>query len=175
MRHLIAHGASPDAQGLGLSVDREAAVVETCDFLSRVIKLKPVKTVGDQELYETSKVFQPLAARKGQEFPALVQEMLLDKKLIRFGIQVRPQPHGNVERYEGPRTQVLHAMIRVLADPGLHPTCRKDGAVDSPVIGTDIARTVIASQQALFDGGKSPLKPGTIAKLFNEIVPPQIG
>jgi len=65
-------------------------------------------------------------------------------------------------------------MIQVLADTTLHPTCRKGGAIDGPVIGADIARTILSSRQTLFEGGKLPLKSETIAKLFNEIVPPQV-
>ena len=65
-------------------------------------------------------------------------------------------------------------MIQVLADLQLHPSCRKDGAVDGPVIGEELARTIVSKTETLFEDGKLPLKPGTIAKLFNEIVPPQV-
>ena len=68
----------------------------------------------------------------------------------------------------------MYAMIRVLADPALHSTCRADAATSSPVVGTALARTIVANRLALFDGGKLPQQPETIAKLFNDIVPPQI-
>ena len=170
----IAHGANPVQQGSGLHADRVADVLATEDFLSRSTKLKVVRTVGDQELYATSEIFQTLAERKGWKFPAPVSEMLLEKKLIRLGIQVRPQRHANAERYETERTKVLHAMVWVLADPILHPTCRKGGAIDGPVTGADLARTIVAKCDTLFEGGELPMKSETIAKLFNDIVPPQV-
>lgn len=170
---LIAHRASPAAEGLGLSADREAAVRETREFLSRSIELKLLKTVGDQELYKTSEVFQELA-NKGHKFPALVREILLKNNLIRPTMRRQPVRHGNVERFEEERIQVMYAMIRVLADPALHPTCRENAATDGPVVGIALARTIVANRQVLFDGGKLPQQPETIAKLFNDIVPPQI-
>ena len=174
LRHaaFIAHGASPEAGGRGLYAARRAAVKDTDDSLTRSIALKPLKTVGDLELYETSKVFQELAS-KDHKFPTKVKNVLLAKKIIR-PVEMRPERHGNTDRFESDRTQVLHAMVEVLADLQLHPSCRKGGAVDGAVVGMDLARTVIANQQVLFDGGKSPLETETIAKLFNEIVPPQV-
>ena len=176
LRHaaLISHGASPEAEGLGLYEGNRQAVEDTLDVLSRVVRLSPVKGEGDQALYATSKVFKALA-EKDHVFPATVRAALLERKLIPSGKRrVQAQQHGNAERFEDDRVQVMQAMIRVLADPMLHPACRKDGTVDGPVIGIDIARTVISNQKALFEGGKSPQKTGTIAKLFNEIVSPQV-
>ena len=170
---LIAHGASPDAGGLGLNAGRREAVEGTYDILVRSAQLEPVKVKEDQELYKTSEVFQVLAS-KGHRFPVMVKEILLKKRHIRSGTQVRSVRHGNTERYESDRIQVMHAMIRVLADPNLQTTCRKNGAADGPVVGVDLARTIDANRQALFDSGKSPRKTETIAKLFNEIVRPQI-
>jgi len=175
LRHaaFIAHGASPLAADRGMSADRRAAVRDTDDFLTRSIRLKPLKTVGDQQLYKTTEIFDELA-RMDHKFPTFVREILLKKHLIRPGTRVRAERHGNAERYEGNRIQVMHAMIRVLANPDVHSSCRKDGASDGRLVGMDVARTVIAHQQALFESGKSPQKAETIAKLFNEIVPPQI-
>ncbi len=126
LRHaaFIAHGASPMAADRGMSAHRRAAVKDTDDALTRSIKLKPSKTVGDQELYKTSEVFQELA-RKGHNFPTPVREILLKKHLIRSGTQVRSERHGNTERYESNRIQVMHAMIRVLANPDAHPSYRR--------------------------------------------------
>ena len=163
---------NPEAGGRGLYAARRAAVKDTDDSLTRSIALKTLKTVGDLELYETSKVFQELAS-KDHKFPTKVKNVLLAKKIIR-PVEMRPERHGNTDRFESDRTQVLHAMVEVLADLQLHPSCRKGGAVDGAVVGMDLARTFIANQQVLFDGGKSPLETETIAKLFNEIVPPQV-
>ncbi len=176
LRHaaLIANGASPETEGRGVSAARKAAVRDAEDVLTRSVKLTPVGTVGGQELYETSEVFRALE-KKGHKFPALVKKALLRKNLISSGTRrVRSQPHGNTVLNEDKRVQVMHAMIRVLADPALHPTCREDAATDGPVVGEALARTIVANRQALFDGGKLPQEPGTIAKLFNEIVPPQV-
>ena len=176
LRHaaLIANGANPEREGRGLSDDRKTAVRDAEDVLTRSVELTPVGTVGGSELYETELVFQVLAA-KNHDFPAMVQKALLEKNPIPSGMrQVRSQPHGNTVLNEDKRVQVMHAMIRVLADTALHPTCREDAAMDGPVVGIELARTIVRNQQNLFEGGKSPQKPGTIAKLFNEIVPPQI-
>ncbi len=175
LRHaaFIAHGASPLAADRGMSVDRRAAVRDTDDFLTRSIRLKPLKTVGDQQLYKTTEIFDELV-RTGHKFPTPVREILLNKHLVRVDTRVRAERHGNAERYEGNRIQVMRAIIRVLANPDVHSSCRKDGASDGRVVGMDVARTVIAHQQALFESGKSPQKAETIAKLFKEIVPPQV-
>jgi len=171
---LIAHGASPDAGGLGLDKSHRRAVEDTHKVLSRLVKLTPVKGEGDEALYETANIFKALAA-KGHEFPAMVKEALRDRDLISSGKRhVRSQPHGNTERFENDRIQVMQAMISVLADPVLHPTCRENAAIDGPVVGIALARTIVVNRQALFDGGKLPQQPETIAKLFNEIVPPQV-
>ncbi len=143
-------------------------------MLSRVVKLTAVKGEGEQALYETSKIFRALAA-KDHDFPPKVRAALLERKLIPSGRhRVRAQPHGNAERHENNRTRVLHAMVHVLADSALHPLCRKDGAADGPVIGEELAKIIILKADTLFEDGMSPLKLGTIAKLFNEIVPPQV-
>ena len=176
LRHaaLIAHGASPEAEGLGLYDENQQAVEDTRDMLSRVVKLTAVKGEGEQALYETSKIFRALAA-KDHDFPAKVRAALLERKLISSGRhRVRAQTHGNAERHENIRTPALRAMIRVLADSALHPLCRKDGAADGAVIGEELAKVIILKADTLFENGKSPLKQGTIAKLFNEIVPPQV-
>ncbi len=171
---LIAHGASPDAGGIGLSERSKRAVEETCEVLSRVVKLKPGKGEGIEALYATAEIFEVLV-RKGHEFPAMVKAALLERHLIPSGTRrVRSRQHGNTERFENDRIQVMQAMINVLADPVLHPTCRKDTAMDAPVIGIELARTIVRNQKTLFDDGKSSQKLETIAKLFNEIVRPQI-
>ena len=79
-----------------------------------------------------------------------------------------------MERYEGPRIQVMQAMICVLANPEYRPSCRKDETVDGSVSGAALARTIMANQKDLFVDGKSPQMPDTIAKLFNDIVRPQV-
>ena len=169
----IAHGANPAQQCSGLHADRVKAVFDTTDFLERSIKLEVAKTVGGDELYAPRDIFQALAARKGHKFPTLVRKILLEKHLIRPGKQVRSQRSGYVERYEGPRIQVMQAMICVLANPEFRPSCRKDDTVDGPVSGAALARTIMANQKDLFVDGKSPQLPDTIAKLFNDIVRPQ--
>ncbi len=176
LRHatLIANGANPEREGRGVSAARKAAVRDAEDVLTRSVELTPVGTVGGQELYETALVFQVLAA-KNHDFPAMVQEALLEKNLIPSGTRrVRSQPHGNTVLNEDKRVQVMHAMIQVLADTALHPTCRKGAAMDGRVVGIELARTIVRNQKTLFDGGKSPQKPESIAKLFNQIVPPQV-
>ena len=104
----------------------------------------------------------------------LVKEALLKNNRIRPTTRRQPVLHGTTERFEEDRIQVMHAMIRVLADTALHPTCREDAAMDGPVVGIELARTIVRNQKTLFDGGESPQKPETIAKLFNQIVPPQV-
>ena len=167
-------GIGPRGRSLGLDKSHRRAVEDTHKVLSRLVKLTPVKGEGDEALYETANIFKALAA-KGHEFPAMVKEALRDRDLISSGKRhVRSQPHGNTERFENDRIQVMQAMISVLADPVLHPTCRENAAIDGPVVGIALARTIVVNRQALFDGGKLPQQPETIAKLFNEIVPPQV-
>ncbi len=171
---LIAHGASPDAGGIGLSERSKRAVEETCEVLSRVVKLKPGKGEGIEALYATAEIFEVLV-RKGHEFPAMVKAALLERHLIPSGTRrIRSQPHGNTVLNEDKRVQMMRAMICVLANPDLHPSCRDRGAVDGEVVGTDLARTIMANQKDLFVGGKATQVPGTIAKLFNDIVRPQV-
>ena len=170
---LIAHGASPDAGGLGLSEDRSRAIADTHDVLSRSTRLRPPKVVDDQELHETSDVFRTLWTG-GHRFPEIVGVMLLKMHVVHSGTQVQRQRHSHAERYGDDRIQVMRAMIQVLADPTLHPTCRRDGGVEGTFVGIDLARTIIANEERLFEARKSPQKARTVAKLFNKITGPKV-
>jgi hypothetical protein len=82
--------------------------------------------------------------------------------------------HGNTKVNEEKRVQVLHAMIRVLADPDLHPKCRQGGDPEGTAVGEQLGALIVRLEDQLFPDEKSPRAAGTIAKLFNDIVRPQV-
>ncbi len=142
---LIANGALPGTDASTISKQRRDTVFATQELLSRSVGLEPAKTAADQELYKIETVFKALA-EADHEFPDSIRAALQARALIPKPRGAWQLPHGNTLANEDKRQQVIHAMIRVLADPKLHPSCRKDGAEDGEVLGTDLARTIIANE-----------------------------
>jgi len=170
---LIANGAHPATDASALTKRLRDAVYDTESILNRLIKLKPAKVIDGHELYETVKVFRELQ-KTSHRFPTLVAEVLIKKWLIRSQSLGQRKRHGNAERFENERIEVMKAMIRVLANPELNIACREKEAPENRVVGAALARKVIENQDWLFEDEKSPRQSGSIANLFNEIVPPQV-
>lgn len=170
---LIANGAYPGTDAGLVSKECRDAVYETEGLLGRSTALKRVDTAIEQDLFQIETVFKALE-NSGHEFPLLVKDALQDRKLISKKRGTWQAVHKNTAINEQKRTQVLHAIIRVLADPELHPKCRKDCEALGEVVGSHLGELIVRLEDRLFPDEKSPRQAGTIAKQFNDIIRTQV-